>query len=312
MLPKKGSYDKKIFRLVYILNKLDTENKVLTSKLAIEFNVSPRTVQRDLELLNMTGFPLCSSEKGCNSFAEDFSLKKILLSKEEASLLSFLYDTAKPLGKNFIDSFNDILRKVLLKATEPHFYVKIPLGTKLNGEFTFVKDLEAAIDACNKVNIKYETGGKEKCAKVHPLKIIFFDGFWYLLARLDGKTGIRKYRLENIKKVEPLKERFTIYKNLKTMLNESVNVWFCGKRDKKVVLKIDGSVAGFFRERTYFPLQKIAKENKDGSIIVESKVGQYMEVLPTIKAWMPTIKVLEPKELKEKLKEHVYDYAKAL
>jgi len=310
MLPKRGSYDRKIFRLLFILNKLDTQKQVFTRDLVREFNVSSRTVQRDFELLNMTGFPLYSPDKGCNCFAEDFSLKKLMLSKEEASLLSFLYDTAKPLGKNFVNSFNNILRKVLPKTTEPHFYVKIPLGTKLNGEFAFFKDLEYAIDNCNKTKMYYSTRGKEKFAKVDPLKIIFFDGFWYLLARLDGESGIRKYRLENIKKVEPLKEHFTIYKNLKTMLNESVNVWFCGRRDKKIILKIDKEVTGFFKERTYFPLQKIKKQNKDGSLIVESKVGQYMEVLPTIKAWIPTIKVLEPKDLRENLKTIIKGYLK--
>jgi len=312
MLPKPGSYDRKIFRLLFILNKLDAQSKVPTRGLAEEFNVSSRTVQRDLELLNMTGFPLYTPEKGYSSFARDFSLKKVMLSKEEASLLSFLYDTAKPLGKNFVNSFNDILRKVLPKTTEPHFYVKIPLGTGITGKFTFVKDLEHAIDNFNKIKMYYSTSGKEKCAKVDPLKMIFFDGFWYLLAKRDEGSGIRKYRLDNIKKVEHLKEHFTIYKNLKTMLNESVNVWFCGRRDKKVVLKIDKEVAGFFKERTYFPLQKIKKVQKDGSLIIESKVGQYMEVLPTIKAWMPCIKVLEPAALKEELKAHVKDYAKSL
>ena len=310
MLPKKGSYDKKIFRLLFILNKLDANPRVLTRDLAREFNVSHRTVQRDLELLNMTGFPLCSPEKGCNSFSEDFSLKKIMLSNEEASLLSFLYDTAKPLGKSFVDSFNRILQKVLPKTTEPHFYVKIPLGTRTNGEFAFAKDLEHAIEGCNKINMEYTTRGKEKRAKVHPLKIIFFDGFWYLLAMRDDKGGIRKYRLGNIRKIELTKERFKIYKNLKTMLNESTNVWFCGKRDKKVVLRIDKEVAGFFKGKTYFPLQKIKETRKDGSLIIETKVGQYMEVLPTIKAWMPCIKVLEPKELKDNLKSLVTSYLK--
>ncbi|MBU0896722.1 MAG: HTH domain-containing protein, partial [Candidatus Omnitrophica bacterium] len=57
---KNKSYDKKIFRLLFILNKLETRKKVSTSDLAKEFNVSLRTVQRDIELLSMAGFPLIS------------------------------------------------------------------------------------------------------------------------------------------------------------------------------------------------------------------------------------------------------------
>ena len=53
---KNDSYDKKIFRLVYILNKLSNREKITTANLSHEFNVTVRTVQRDLELLSMTGF----------------------------------------------------------------------------------------------------------------------------------------------------------------------------------------------------------------------------------------------------------------
>jgi len=312
MLPKKGNYDKKIFRLLYVLNKLDTNKKVYTRDLAREFNVTVRTVQRDLELLNMTGFPLISFEKGYNSFADDFSLKKVMLSGEEASMLSFLYEIAKSLGKNFEMSFKDILRKVLTKDTEPPFYVKIPDGVKMNGEFPFVKDLKFAIDECRKVNLCYTTRGQEKCTIANPLKIMYFDGFWYLLAKLADDRGIRKYRLEHITKVDVLKERFPFHPNLRTMLDESVNVWFSGKRDKKVVVTVDRDVAQFFKNRRYFPLQKIKKEKRDGSLVIESRVGQYMEILPTIKAWMPCIKVLEPKELKKDLKALVRSYADAI
>lgn len=312
MLPKRGSYDRKIFRLLYILNKLDTQKQVLTRDLAKEFNVSSRTVQRDLELLNMTGFPLYSPDKGCNCFAEDFSLKKVMLSGEEASMLSLLYEIAKTLGQNFENSFKEILKKVLAKSTEPPFYVKMPKGVKMNGETDVSKNLESAIADYKKVKVYYSTKGKEKSMTICPLKIIFFEGFWYLLAGSEGERGVRKFRLEHIKKVEILNKQFTIYPNLRALLDESVNVWFCGRRDKKVVVEVDGEVAGFFRQKDYFPLQRIKKVNKDGSLVIESKVGQYMEVLPTIKAWMPTIKVLEPAELKEELKDHVKDYAKAL
>ena len=85
MPTKNKNYDKKIFRLLYILNKLDRGGNVLTNDLAKEFNVSSRTVQRDLELLNMAGFPLTPLAKGEHSFADGFSLKKLMLSKEEAA-----------------------------------------------------------------------------------------------------------------------------------------------------------------------------------------------------------------------------------
>ncbi|MBU0999400.1 HTH domain-containing protein, partial [Patescibacteria group bacterium] len=145
-MTKTKSYDKKIFRLWSILNKLDTGGQVFTAKLAKDFNVSIRSVQRDVELLNMVGFPVVSRGKGCYGFVEGFSLKRIMISEEDASLLSFLYEIAKSLGGKFEDSFNGILKKILKPDTESPFYVKMPAGMKLSEEFPFISDIESAID----------------------------------------------------------------------------------------------------------------------------------------------------------------------
>ena len=72
MTTKNTSYDKKVFRLFFILNQLDSRKKISTGELAKEFNVSLRTVQRDIVLLNTTGFPIISLEKGYHSFMEGF------------------------------------------------------------------------------------------------------------------------------------------------------------------------------------------------------------------------------------------------
>ena len=53
---KKHDYDKRIFRLLDILNKLDRREKVHTQELADAYNVSIRSIQRDLELLSEAGF----------------------------------------------------------------------------------------------------------------------------------------------------------------------------------------------------------------------------------------------------------------
>ena len=305
---KNKSYDKKIFRLLFILNKLDSEGKVRTPELAEEFSVSIRSVQRDLELLNMTGFPLVMLDKGTHAFAEGFSLKKLTVSHEEASLLSFLYEISKELGKSFEDSFRDILKKVLAQDAESSFYAKIPQGTKLGKNIPFIKELNKAVEDSRKIEMHYLTEGKEKWFRVHPLKIAFFDGFWYLVSRIDGKDWIVKFRLENIKKLKVLDENFKLPKNLKVMLDESVNIWFSEKRDKKIVLKVDKDAAHFFKKKLYFPLQKIAKENKDGSLVVESKACQYEEVIPIIMKWIPYVSVISPKIVSELIDERLAKY----
>lgn len=312
-MPRKNkNYDKKIFRLLYILNKLDRGGKISTRNLSKEFNVSLRSVQRDLELLNMAGFPLAPSDKGIHSFAEGFSLKKLMLSKEEASLLSFLYEIAKSLGRNFEESFGGILKKVLTKEVEPIFYAKLPEGIKLDKSYAFIKELERALEQHKKAEVAHLGRKGEKTFKIHPLKIIFYDGFWYLLSRDDEDERIIKLRLDNIKSIKTLNERFEVPANLKAMLDESVNIWFTDQRNKRVVLKVDKEAAKFFKGKKYLPLQKILKENADGSLAVEAKVSHDMEVLPTIFLWIPYVKVVSPKRLSRDIKIIIKGYLNRL
>ena len=312
MPSKSKDHDKRILRVVSILNKLNADGKVHSRELSEEFCVSIRSIQRDLELLNMAGFPLVSLEKGIWMFIEGFSLRKAMLTKEEASLLVFLYDIAKSLGKNFEDSFNDILKKVISKDCESVFYAKIPEGVRIDQNMPFVKDLEHAIEETKRVSFYYLKDGKEKWLKVDPLKIVFFDGFWYLASRVSSKDWILKLRLENIKKLEVLDEYFKIPKNLKTMLDESVNVWFSEKRDKKVTVSVGREAARFFKQKAYFPLQKIIKENKDGSLVIEFKACQYEEIIHIIMHWIPHITVVHPQELKNEIRSLIKKYSSSL
>jgi len=301
------SYDKKMLRVWTILNKLNTEKKVITEDLAREFNVSVRTVQRDIGLINVAGFLLVSNERGHYSFMEGFSLGKVALSEEEASLLSVLYEIARSLGSNFETSFRDIFRKILDGDKDLFYYVKMPEGEKLNKEYPFMDQIKDAIENYRKLELYY-VAEKKKKHKVDPLKIILFGGFWYLLARIDGKEWIVKFRLDKIKKMKILDEEFEEPENLRLLLDESLNIWFSDERDKKIVIKVDECVSDYFRKQKFFPMQKIKKKNKDGSLLLESKVGDFMEVIPNILKWIPHVTVVEPADLKKEIKTRIRRY----
>jgi predicted DNA-binding transcriptional regulator YafY len=110
--------------------------------------------------------------------------------------------------------------------------------------------------------------------------------------------------------IELLDVYFTSPKNLSTFLDQSVNIWFTEKRDKQVVLKIDKEAARYFKQQVYFPLQKITKENRDGSLRIETKICHNEEIIYTIFRWIPYVHVIEPKGLKKEIKEKITEYLK--
>ncbi|MCM8779806.1 MAG: WYL domain-containing protein, partial [Candidatus Omnitrophica bacterium] len=79
-----------------------------------------------------------------------------------------------------------------------------------------------------------------------------------------------------------------------------------------VRLRIDKDVAHFFRQKTYFPLQKIKRQNRDGSLIVECKACQYEEVINTIKHWIPYVTVESPKGLKQEIIKNISNYLRKI
>ncbi|HOG23731.1 MAG TPA: WYL domain-containing protein [Candidatus Omnitrophota bacterium] len=308
-MAKNKSYDKKIFRLMSILNKLNGGGKVRSSEIAKEFNVSIRSVQRDIELLNQTQFPVVSLEKGIYSFMEGFSLKKMMLTNEEASLLTFFHEIADSLGKNFSESFRSLVSKVLAKEEDSPFYVKLPETHAHMKNFPFVKELEKAVSDSQKVMIKYETEKGLEEFKLCPLKLINFDGFWYLLAMPDGMRAFWKFRSEKIKGLEMLDENFDPPRSVKSVLDRSVNIWFNEKPGEKIVLEIDKDAAHYFKKKIYFPDQKIVKEKKDGSLVLET-YANFNEVIRTIIHWIPDIRVIKPKDLDSRIRDLLNAYLK--
>lgn len=305
-------YDPRIFRIISILKKLDTGEKVSTRSLAEEFNVTIRTVQRDINLLLITGFPILSDGADRYSFIEDFSLSSGAISKEEASLLSLLGEIANSLGKEFEGPFRNILNKAISCRPDDPFYIKFPDVEKLKDK-GFAGKIKRAITEQKKVELEYEKkDGSEKSYKVDPLKIALFEGFWYLLARFEGAVMYHKFALDRIREVKILNKKFKYPENLKIILDESTSIWSDAKRDIKAVLLISPDVAQYFKKKSYFPLQKILGKKKDGSLEIESTLSHPREAIDVVLKWLPHIKVVRPKSIRDEVKSLVEEYIRGL
>jgi predicted DNA-binding transcriptional regulator YafY len=154
----------------------------------------------------------------------------------------------------------------------------------------------------------YRVAGVEREYTACPLKIVFYDGFWYLAA-LNDKKEIRTFRLDNIGTLSVLEKGFVVPPDVEQMLRESVNVWFSLERTLTVTLSVAPAVAQYFKQRSYFPLQRIIAENKDGALMIETRISKDMEILPTIFQWMPHITVKKPAALRKKIQAIVHQYS---
>ena len=77
-------------------------------------------------------------------------------------------------------------------------------------------------------------------------------------------------------------------------------------------MTIDKKVAKYFKEKNYFPKQKIVKEYKTGDIVLECYFAKEEEILHTILQWIPYIIVKEPTTLVDTIKIKINNYKKLL
>lgn len=290
---------KRLTRIVKLLNIL-SEGKLVVSDIATELNVSTRTIQRDIKAMEEAGFPIYDEKPGQKRFLKTFSLKKAKLTDEEASMLVLMSDIIKPLGAKFNTSFSTLKNKVLNANEESLFYIKLHKGPPYK-ETVITKTLERSIHEKTWVNMTLTHDPSRKLEyQLRPLKIINYDGFWYLLGiNLFNKK--KTIRLDNILEVASTDKTFKVREDIIKTLEQSPNVWFGEKKDIKVVVKVFPEVAHYFKAKEVFPMQKTTKEWKDGSLTIESHVSNHREAIQIIMQWVPYISIIQPKDLRLKI-----------
>ncbi len=70
---------------------------------------------------------------------------------------------------------------------------------------------------------------------------------------------------------------------------------------QRVVLRVAGAVADYFKRRQLIPNQKIERELMGGDILVSTTVAQADEVLSIVRYWIPHVRILEPVEFQQQL-----------
>lgn len=287
---------KKLNRLLCLLNILDS-GEIQVQREARELDVTERTIQRDINDIDAGGFPIYKAAPGVYKFIEGFSLKKMNLTEGEASLLLVMQDVISPLGKPFQDTLASLRQKVLNAPEESPFYIKMPTGNKYE-ETKITRVLEKGIRTHTEVLMSLAADPTRKLTyDLKPLKIMNYDGFWYLLG-INAYKQVRKFRLDRILDAVNTDKSFKPTKNIQKILQESQNIWFGEKRDKKVAFWVPETFAPYFEKKAYFPLQKILKKQKNGDILVETSIFNYREIIPTVLSWLEHVTLVEPDDFK--------------
>lgn len=292
----KHDYDKIITRLTIILSKLYQGDKLQPKDLAEEFGVSLRTIQRDFKE-RLLSFPIYYKDK-CWQMESDFKIDRNISIKDSITL-DILEDFSKSLGSSFYTQSSNILNKLKNRQYSPIF-------TKLNmedisDEFDSMIAYEEAILSKNSIKIKYITDTKVSEVKVNPIKIVNFEGLWYLVAT-DVNSKLKSYYLKKATLTKVYKSTFTISKKVESILDNAISIWFSDNEPFEVIMEIDNHVSKFFKQKPISLTQIITSED-DTKMTISVMATSDFEIIPIVKSWIPFIKVISPTRIQDKVKE---------
>jgi predicted DNA-binding transcriptional regulator YafY len=199
-------------RLLGITLELMSKKRVTAAELAAKFEVSVRTVYRDIELINQAGIPIVSynGADGGYELANGYFVTRQHFSVDD---LSVIYSLLKAMEGAMGGAVSSAMRK--LSSLHPHLAndesrEAVVLGLSVpEGERRRMQELYGAIRQRQVVRLSYtDSAGtpSERC--VEPLNLLWSRGAWYVEAYCRMKRAKRYFRVSRIDRLEVTGERF--------------------------------------------------------------------------------------------------------
>lgn len=208
----------KFDRVVSILLLLQTKKIVRAQDLADRFEVSLRTIYRDLRSLELAGIPIQADAGVGYSLVDGYNLPPVMFTNDEA--LSFLVAdkivekmTSKDTSKAFASAVDKI--KAVLKENDKetfnnlsnHIHVAERLSSQVNFGERYLQEILTGIDKRRCLRIDYQAiynNGEKTTREIEPVGIQFYSSYWHLIAYCRLRKAYRDFRIDRMEKLELL------------------------------------------------------------------------------------------------------------
>lgn len=280
--------ESRLFKILYYL--LDREHAT-APELAAEFEVSPRTIYRDVEALSSAGIPIYT-EPGRNGgiyLLQDFILDKAILSESEKqeilTALQSMLATGYTGGKEMLTKLSALFHI----NTRNWLEVDFSRWGKYAYDNSKFEILKTAVIQCKEIKIVYENTNSERSKRIiQPLKISYKSKEWYLKAFCTEKQDFRIFKLNRILELELLENTFVPrpYPEEKNNFQQTCH---------QIVLLFSKEIA--YRVYDEFDETEIEYQ-KNGDLVVHAKMPVDPWLIGYLLSFGAQVEIMEPKYLK--------------
>ena len=208
-------------RMLSIIYILMNKGTVTAGELAERFEVSVRTIYRDVETLSMAGIPVYA-KKGKNggiSLTEQFVLDKMLVSRREQqeilAALASLRETGAQESGGVLEKLGDFFR------AEPESWVAIDFSDWSGTRKELFEQIRQAVLGRYVIQFDYYGQyGNMSSRTAEPVQLLFKDYTWYLRAFCRVRQEMRLFKVVRMKRIRVLEETFVPGTRIKAFAQE--------------------------------------------------------------------------------------------
>lgn len=286
----------RLFEIVYILmNKKGTTARELSER----FEVSSRTIYRDIETLCQAGIPIYTTQGkgGGISLMENFVLNKSVLSEQEQneiiSALSLLKVTTNE------DSGQVLSKLGALFGNKRSDWIEVDFSNWNSTEedkykFSLLKD--SIMNYCVITFQYYNSNGEHSIRRVEPYKLVFRSQAWYLFGYCKDRKDVRYFKISRICELHREDEHFQMSpKAYRSCSEPPATVTY---HSIPVHLRISSEMG--FRVYDEFPQEAIRVE-PDGSFDIHANLEENHFLAGYLMSFEDYLEVLEPQHLREEM-----------
>ncbi len=211
------SVKNRLSRLTAILIQLQTRKIVTASELASKFDISKRTIYRDIKALEQSGVPVLTEEGKGYTLMDGYKVPPVMFTEKQANALILAEQLVlQNKDASFVKDYSEAIDKIksILKYTTKDKANLLTNRTQYNQVLNLernsnnLSDLQNALTNYKLVKIDYVN--KEGVATkrlIEPFALLSSKN-WYLVALCRLRKEFRFFRLDRIQKTEILSEYF--------------------------------------------------------------------------------------------------------
>ena len=289
----------KIDRLIGILSILLQKEKITAPELAEHFEVSRRTINRDIEDLCKAGIPIQTTQGvgGGISIMSGYRMDRtILTSRDMQMILAGLRSLDSVSGSSYYSQLMEKIQAGSSELVSGKESVLIDLSSwykaTLAPKISMIQD---AIESRHLIKFKYFAPSGESVRTIEPYYVVFKWTSWYVYGWCLKRKDYRLFKLNRMDNVQLTDKKF----ECRNVPLPDMSAELLYPRNIKVKALFDADMKWRLVEE--FGMECYS-EKKDGKLLFE----EYYSDMDNLVSWMLTfgdkVEVLEPEEVRERLK----------